>query len=110
SGTPRVPHAWLSYAADKDLRGDAVHRLMAGIVVLLLAYAAGASRAADLTAAEMKEAAVKAATLAADLANGYLETKEYVEAVHFADVADKAAAKAGDEKFAASIRAKTDSV
>jgi hypothetical protein len=66
--------------------------------------------AADLTEAELREAAVKAATLAVDLAQGYLHTKEYVDAAHFADVADRAAAKSGDEKFAAGIKAKTDAV
>ena len=80
------------------------------ILLLLVLAVAITLRAADLTEAELREAAVKAATLAVDLSQGYLQTKEYVDAAHFADVADKAAARAGDEKFAAAIKAKTDAV
>jgi hypothetical protein len=80
-------------------------RLLVVIVLLAAMVPAG-----DLTEAELKDAAVKAATLAVDLAQGYLQTREYVDAVHFADVADKAAARAGDEKFAAAIKGKTDAV
>jgi hypothetical protein len=100
------PHAWSSRWPAVN-----VNCVLWRLLLLLMALPAVVTlRAVDLPEAELREAAVKAATLAADLAQGYLQTREYVDAAHFADVADKAAAKSGDEKFAAAIKVKTDAV